>query len=75
MSIDVLQIFWLAAFDIARDIQIVLIGNIDFLIRHKSGILGIRLIHGEESGHDFMNILFPQAVLVAVLYIAFAGVS
>lgn len=44
MSIDVLQIFWLAAFDIARDIQIVPIGNIDFLIRHKSGILGIRLI-------------------------------
>lgn len=66
MSIDVLQIFWLAAFDIARDIQIVLIGNIDFLIRHK---------HGEESSHDFMNILFTQAVLVAVLYIAFAGVS
>ena len=75
MSIDVLQIFWLAAFDIARDIQIVLIGNIDFLIRHKSGILGIRLIPGEESSHDFMNILFPQPVLVAVLYIAFAGVS
>ena len=75
MGINVLQIFRRRTVDITGDIQVILVFLLDLIIGNKPGILGIVCDLLIECGDDFVDVPLTKAVLVAVLYIAFAGVS
>ena len=75
VGLNVLLVLRHRAVDIARDVQVVIVFDLDFLVGNKAGILGIVLDLLVEGRDDLVNILFPQAVLVAVLHIAVAGVD
>ena len=66
---QVLPVFGVAAFDVTRQVQVVLVG-FDFAERHHSAVSGDFALP-VEGGDDLMDIALPQAVLGAVLAEAF----
>ena len=73
MSLDVLNIFGLLAVDIARDVQVEFV-LLDFLDADHARVFG-NLQPLVEDIDDLVDVHIAQAVLVAVLHVAAAGVD
>ncbi len=75
MAVDVLDVLRLAAVDVARQIEIVVVARIgDLGERHHAGVARDFEL-AVERVHDAVNVLLAQAVLVAVLDEALRGVD
>jgi hypothetical protein len=73
VRLDVLQVLRLGAVDVARDVQVVVVG-LDLGQGHHARSTG-HLELAVEGVHDLVDVLVAQAVLVAVLHEAPAGVD
>ena len=75
MGVDVLQVFRLAAVDVARQVEIERVLRIgDLVERHPTGVT--RLLDLLAEGiDDAVNIPLAQPILVAILDEALAGVD
>ena len=75
MRLEVLEVFRLAGIDVARDVEVVVVGRIgDLGHRHHAGItrhFGLPVEHVDDE----VNVLRAQAVLVSVLEEALARVD
>ena len=75
VGVEVVQILRLATIDVARDIEVVVVGRTcDFGHRHHACVTG-QVGLAIEHIHDLVDVLFAQAVLVAVLQKALAGID
>ena len=67
VCVEVVQILGLAGVDVARDVEVVVVGGAgDLVHRHHAGVTG-QLGLLVEHVHDLVDVLRAQAVLVAVL--------
>ena len=75
VGVDVLQVFGLGAVDVARQVEVEIVPGVgDLGKRHHAGVArGVALL--SESIDDAVDVLFAQAVLVAVLDVAAGGVD
>ena len=75
MAVDVLQVLRLAAVDVARQIEVEVVLRVgDLVERHHAGVARHVDLLG-EGVDDAVDVLLAQAVLVAVLDEALAGVD
>ena len=73
MRLDVLQVFRFGAVDVARQVEVEVVG-LDLGQRHHARVPGdLRL--PVEGVHDLVDVLSAQAVLVAVLDEGLAGID
>ena len=75
VAVDILDVFGLLAVDVARDVEVEVVLVFDFVQRHHAGVLWIVLQALVEGIDDFVDVLIPQAVFVAVLDETLAGVD
>src|SRR6516164_2793615 len=75
MAVDVLQILWLGAINVARQVEIeVVLSVTDLGKRNQAGVLlDFDLI--VEGIHDLMDVLLPKTILIAVLQEALACIN
>jgi hypothetical protein len=73
MRIEILNIFLLLRIDITRDIEIPLV-LLDFTDWDETGVF-IDLPLVIKDVDDLMDILFPEPVLVAILFIALRRIN
>ena len=66
MALDVLNIFWLGAVNVAGNVQVKLVG-FNLVNRYHSAEFFYFSLFVEHI-HDLVNVLLTQAVLIAVLY-------
>jgi len=75
MCFDIMNIFLFLTVNISWNVKIEIIFRVaDFIIRNHTAVFGsLQLV--VEYVNDFMNILFPQPVLVAVFHESFACIN
>ncbi len=73
MGRDVLHVFAFRAVNVARNVEVVVVGG-DFGCTHHTRIFRHFKLSIEHID-DFMNVLMAQTVLVAILHKALAGVD
>jgi len=72
---QVVQVFWLAVIDIARNVQVVMVPGIFDLIKRDQPRVTGNLDLPPKNIHNLFDILLAQAVLVAVLDESLAGID
>lgn len=75
MGFNILQIFRGGTVNIPGDIQIVLVLDLDFIVRNETSILGICGNLLVEGGHNLIDIPLPQTIFAAILHEVMAGID
>ena len=70
---EVVQVFWFRRVDIARDVEVVVVGG-DVAQGHHAAVARQFDLLGEHVD-DLVDVLAAQAVFVAILHVALAGID
>ena len=76
VAVDVLQILWLGAVDVAREVEVEVVLRVgDFRDRHHAGVARVAFILPGEGVNDLVEVLLAQPVFWAILLEALGGIN